>query len=257
MPRNFCAPRFTNSQGSGGYAGASSGRMMATRSVTARLTFKKDILVRGAGFAAAAIALCGALGLGSVLRGASGAVPQPAATSIAQDGKDQTRVSVERLPPATPNAGISTASIWYPGKIESAPADNGGAAPAVLSAEPLGDWQTKEFKFVSVVDGRTFRSEGVTVTLAGLDLPPPDQVCRTLDNRLEQCVTRAATQLELLTRSRTLACRYRMTTSSEAIGSCRMGASDLAERMIRTGYARPASGSRAVMANVQAGVAVR
>jgi endonuclease YncB( thermonuclease family) len=231
--------------------------MMGTRSVTARLTFKKDILVRGAGFAAAAIALCGALGLGSALRGASGAVPQLAATTAGQDGKDQTRVSVERLRPAPANAGISTASIWYPGKIESAPADNGSAAPAVLPAEPLKDWQTKEFNFVSVVDGRTFRAEGLTVTLAGLDLPPADQVCRTLDNRLEQCVTRATTQLELLTRSRTLACRYRMTTSSEATGSCRIGANDLAERMIRTGYTRSADGSRTVVANAQAAEAAR
>jgi endonuclease YncB( thermonuclease family) len=230
---------------------------MTTRSATAKLTFNKDILVRAAGFTAAAMVLCGALGLGGILRSTSVPVLQPAATSVGQDGKNQTRVSLEGLRPAPANAAISHVSIWYPGNMESAPADTGSLAPAKSAAELLGDWQTKEFSSVSVVDGRTFRWEGLTVTLASLDLPPADQVCRTLDNRLEQCVTRAATQLELLTRSRTLACRYRMTTSSEATGSCRIGSSDLAERMIRTGYVRPADGSRTVMANAQGADAAR
>jgi endonuclease YncB( thermonuclease family) len=230
--------------------------MMGTRSATAKLTFNKEVLVRAAGFTAAAMALCGALGVGSTLRGTSAPAPQPAAASVGQDGKDQTRVSLKGLGPAPANAAISNVSIWYAGKMESAPADNGSPAPAA-PAEPLGDWQTRDFTFVTVVDGRTFRSEGMTVTLASLDLPPAEQVCRTLDNRLEQCVTRATTQLELLTRSRTLACRYRMITSSEATGSCRIGSSDLAERMIRTGYARPADGSRTVIANAQGADAAR
>ena len=73
-------------------------------------------------------------------------------------------------------------------------------------------------------------------------LPHSDQICRTLDDRLEACAARAATQLELLTRSRRLACRFQMTTSSAGTGSCRIGSQDLAERMIRTGYVRADKG---------------
>jgi endonuclease YncB( thermonuclease family) len=123
-----------------------------------------------------------------------------------------------------------------------------GANDAAPTAAQPGEWREEEFAFVDIVDGRTLHAGGITITLAGLELPPSDQVCRTLDDRLEHCAARAATQLELLTRSRRLACRYRMATSSAATGSCRVGSRDLAERMIRTGYVRAASGGRAVVA---------
>jgi endonuclease YncB( thermonuclease family) len=124
------------------------------------------------------------------------------------------------------------------------------SAPA--SAE---GWREQDFASVSIIDGRTIGAGGVTIRLDGLELPPPDQVCRTLDNRLEQCVTRAATQLELLTRSRRLACRYRMITSSEAVGSCSIGSHDLAERMVRSNYVRAADARRTAMAAMKGSVA--
>jgi endonuclease YncB( thermonuclease family) len=89
----------------------------------------------------------------------------------------------------------------------------------------------------------------VAITLDGLELPHREQVCRTLDNRLEPCAARAATQLELLTRSRKVTCRYRMTTSSEATGSCRLGSQDLADRLLRTGYVRAAENGKPVVAS--------
>ncbi|HKG82711.1 MAG TPA: hypothetical protein VKB16_06080, partial [Beijerinckiaceae bacterium] len=66
------------------------------------------------------------------------------------------------------------------------------------------------------------------------------EVCRTLDGRLEPCLARAATQLELITRFRKVSCRYRIEAPGEASGSCRIGATDLAERMARTGFAKRA-----------------
>ncbi len=61
-------------------------------------------------------------------------------------------------------------------------------------------------------------------------------MCRTLDGRVEPCAVRAHTQLDLMIRARTLACRYRETAPGVAEGSCRIGSSDLADRMVRTGY---------------------
>ena len=98
------------------------------------------------------------------------------------------------------------------------------------------DWMEREFGEMAVLDGRTLLADGIRVRLVGLDLPMPEQVCRTLDHRLEPCATRAATQLELLTRWRRVTCHYRLESVDEAIGRCRIGTSDLAERMVRTGY---------------------
>jgi len=112
------------------------------------------------------------------------------------------------------------------------PPAEGFAAPAT----PRTEWREEEFASVGVVDGRTLAADGVRIHLVGLDLPLPEQVCRTLDGRLELCATRAATQLELLTRWKRVTCHYRLESAGEAIGRCRIGASDLTDRMIKTGY---------------------
>jgi endonuclease YncB( thermonuclease family) len=100
------------------------------------------------------------------------------------------------------------------------------------------EWQEREFAEVSVVDGRTLDAAGVRIRLSGLALPSADEACRTLDGRIEACALRAATQLELITRWRKVTCRYRAGSSGEAAGSCRVGSSDLADRLVKTGYVR-------------------
>jgi endonuclease YncB( thermonuclease family) len=202
--------------------------------IGARLRLHKTMAVRAAGFALAGGTVCAALFAGSMLRDSSRALPPAPSGTALQEAKDQSRFAREsgRAPPARTEG-----------------ADDAAVSPGVSAdAPPDGEWREQEFAFVGIVDGRTLSAGDVTITLDGLDLPHPDQVCRTLDDRLEQCSARAATQLELLTRSRRIACRYRMTSSSTGVGSCRVGSRDLAERMVRTGYARAASG-RAVVAN--------
>jgi endonuclease YncB( thermonuclease family) len=98
------------------------------------------------------------------------------------------------------------------------------------------EWQEEEFVQVDIVDGRTLQAGPIRIQLIGLDLPMGEQVCRTLDGRFEPCATRAATQLELLTRHRNIICHYRLERAGEAIGRCRVGTSDLTERMVQTGY---------------------
>jgi endonuclease YncB( thermonuclease family) len=219
---------------------------MGTSDINARWKFHKGILMRGTGFVMAVAVVGGALFLGSMLRHSSHAPPPPVTADSGQDEKDQARVILDGAKAAARTTpAITSVSIWHPGKMEQASTDDGAQAFLVTDS-PTEEWRMQEFTFVAVVDGRTFSAGGMTLRLAGLELPPADQVCRTLDNRLEECAVRAATQLELLTRSRTLACRYRMTTSSEAVGSCRIGAQDLAERMIRTGYVRTADAGAAV-----------
>ena len=181
-------------------------------------------------------ALAAALALGVV----TGGVFDPGAAGLFMegsgpgDGKDASRLDLGDKRAALANTELATPA----GAEETA----GLAAPqATLDADSRDQtpaWREEEFAAVKVVDGRTLSAGAVTIRLDGLELPHREQVCRTLDNRLEPCASRAATQLELLTRSRTVACRYRMTTSSEATGSCRIGPQDLAERVLRTGYVR-------------------
>jgi hypothetical protein len=231
---------------------------MAARDITARLNFHKRLLVRAAGFAMVAAALSGALALGSILRHPSRSAPQPDA-AFEQDSKDQSRVGAQgRAATVQTTSTAGAISIWHPGKMESAPAEiPEGLTPTPASAEAGSEWREQDFTGITVIDGRTFTSGALTIRLAEVELPSPDQVCRTLDNRLEQCAARAATQLELLTRSRTLACRYRMTTSSEATGSCRIGSRDLGERLARTGYVRVADARRSVMADASQNTSFR
>jgi endonuclease YncB( thermonuclease family) len=202
----------------------------------ARLKSQKDMVIRGAGFALAAATLCAALFAGSVLRDPAPAVSLTSPGTTAPDRKDQTRVAVATERPSAQADGV---------------AGTGGANTA-FDTEAAAEWRDEEFSLVGIVDGRTLSAGDITITLAGLALPPLDQVCRTLDDRLEPCAARASTQLELMTRSRRIACRYRMTTASAGVGSCRVGSRDLAEHMIRTGYARAA---RAVVANADGGEA--
>jgi hypothetical protein len=104
-------------------------------------------------------------------------------------------------------------------------------------AEMGGEWQESEFASVAVVDGRTLEAGGLRIRLSGIQLPREDAVCRTLDGRLETCLSRAATTLDVNTRWRRVTCRYQMQGVGQAIGSCRAGGTDLAERVVRAGYA--------------------
>src|SRR5829696_1425288 len=116
----------------------------------------------------------------------------------------------------------------------------GGFAPAPRASE----WRDEEFAQIQALDGRTLAASSVRIRLAGLELPGAGEVCRTLDGRLEPCLARAATQLELITRFRKVSCRYRIEAPGEASGSCRIGTTDLAERMARTGFAKRAPQAR-------------
>ena len=117
-----------------------------------------------------------------------------------------------------------------------------GFQPAAPAGDPVSAPATtreETFSNVQPLDGRSFRAGALVVRLAGIDLPDAGEECRTLDGRRESCRTRAATQLDLLTRWRSLTCRYTL-RGGEALATCRMGDADLADRLVRTGYLRRA-----------------
>jgi hypothetical protein len=118
----------------------------------------------------------------------------------------------------------------------------GAVAPIVPAAlMPPEDWREETFQVERAVDGRTFISGGRRVMLTDLLLPAPSDVCRRLDGVVEACAARATTQLDLLTRWRTLTCRVRVQGAGDLAGSCRLGGDDLADRLVRAGFVkRPA-----------------
>ena len=152
---------------------------------------------------------------------------------------------IERLEPAAqsgplapivgPVSPFQGAPMGAAARFSDSPSQPPADGFAALSA-PASDWRDAEFASVGILDGRTILADGVRIRLLGLDLPIPEQACRTLDGRLELCATRAATQLELLTRWKRVACHYRAAGAGEAVGRCRIGTNDLTDRMIKTGY---------------------
>jgi endonuclease YncB( thermonuclease family) len=197
-----------------------------------------------------------AIAAGALTLGVSSVPPAPAARAdIAADRSSNAKASarVEAWNgPLTPmrakvaDAPSSPATAWSLFATEPsaslvqarfAPTGAPARQPGTLAQTPAtSEWQEREFAEVAVVDGRTLDAGGLRIRLSGLALPSADEACRTLDGRIEACAARAATQLELITRWRKVSCRYQAGPSGEAVGSCRVGSSDLAERLVKTGY---------------------
>jgi endonuclease YncB( thermonuclease family) len=92
---------------------------------------------------------------------------------------------------------------------------------------------------LSVVDGATLQAGDMTVRLAGLALPAEDISCRRLDGLSVPCLDRANSYLQLLVKGRTVACdRVGVAADGVETGRCRVGDTDIAEQMVRQGWAR-------------------
>ncbi len=97
---------------------------------------------------------------------------------------------------------------------------------------------------LAVIDGATLQAGDMTVRLAGLTLPADDQTCRRLDGLAVPCLDRANSYLQLLVKGRTVACdRAGVSTDGIEQGRCRVGETDIAEQMIRQGWAKVADAS--------------
>ncbi len=108
---------------------------------------------------------------------------------------------------------------------------------------------------IEIVDAATLRAGSMTVRIAGLALPASDRTCRRLDGLAVACVSRAESYLELLVRGRAVACdRAGIATDGVPLGRCRIGDTDVAEQMVRQGWAEAADRDQPalVMAEAQA-----
>jgi endonuclease YncB( thermonuclease family) len=87
----------------------------------------------------------------------------------------------------------------------------------------------------------TIRAGDVEYRLAGIVLPENGRMCRRLDGLAVSCSDRALSYLQLLVKGRAVLCERAPQTSDGPIeGNCRIGESDIAEQMVRQGWARAA-----------------
>jgi endonuclease YncB( thermonuclease family) len=94
---------------------------------------------------------------------------------------------------------------------------------------------------VEVVDGGMIRDGDAVYRLAGVVLPENGRQCRRLDGLAVSCADRADSYLQLLVKGRAIACQ-RMPQSGDGPleANCRVGDSDLAEQLVRQGWAQAA-----------------
>jgi endonuclease YncB( thermonuclease family) len=92
---------------------------------------------------------------------------------------------------------------------------------------------------IEVVDASTLRAGGMVVRLTGMIAPDEKLTCRRLDGLTVPCVDRAISYLQLLVKGRAVACE-RAGVAGDGVekGHCRIGDSDIAEQMIRQGWAK-------------------
>jgi endonuclease YncB( thermonuclease family) len=101
---------------------------------------------------------------------------------------------------------------------------------------------------INPVDTRTFESDGHIVVIADMETPAFETVCKDTSRYLWACGLQARAQLFNRIRTGVLECRPK--TTYDALGKpvpsgwmCQHNGEDVALWMIRTGWARPASGS--------------
>jgi endonuclease YncB( thermonuclease family) len=122
-------------------------------------------------------------------------------------------------------------------------------ATSALRRRPRNEEQTeaprevpKAHAQIAVVDAATLRADDMVVRVAGLTLPAPGTICKRLDGLAVSCADRAASYLQLLVKGRTVACdRLGKDADGTDLGRCRIGEADVAEQMIRQGWASAAS----------------
>ena len=143
-------------------------------------------------------------------------VVSPAAAEAGQAVK-----SAARVEPVMPRAAIAAA------------AQPAGSFFADVTAPAGGAQVTETFTAVEVVDAQTLKAGGLLVKLTGANLPERDSFCRRIDGRVEPCWDRAATQLELATRFKSVVCAFEKASETLAVGDCRAGNTDLAKAASR------------------------
>lgn len=112
-------------------------------------------------------------------------------------------------------------------------------ASGAITAESIATARPAPHAAIEVVDPTTLRAGEMVVRLAGVISPPGNTTCRRLDGLAVPCADRAISYLQLLVKGRAVACsRAGLAPDGVEKGQCRIGESDIAEQMVRQGWAK-------------------
>jgi endonuclease YncB( thermonuclease family) len=107
---------------------------------------------------------------------------------------------------------------------------------------PVEPAQREPVREAEALEPHTIRHEGRVLRLVGIVPPRPEQMCRRLDGMQVSCIDRALSYMNLLIKGRRLSCDDAPAVKPEADAppqaSCRAGEADLAEAMVRQGWAK-------------------
>jgi endonuclease YncB( thermonuclease family) len=93
--------------------------------------------------------------------------------------------------------------------------------------------------YVEIIDPQTVRTGDQIMRLSGIVAPKEGEMCKRLDGLAVACLDRALSYLQLLVKGRMVACTGdKLENDSLRQGRCRMGETDLAEQLVRQGWAR-------------------
>jgi endonuclease YncB( thermonuclease family) len=94
---------------------------------------------------------------------------------------------------------------------------------------------------VEALDAGTVRAGTDTFRLAGIVTPETGASCRRLDGLAVPCADRAHSYLQLLVKGRAIVCaRAPQLGDGQPEANCRVGDADIAEQLVRQGWARAA-----------------
>jgi endonuclease YncB( thermonuclease family) len=92
---------------------------------------------------------------------------------------------------------------------------------------------------VEIIDPQTVRTGDQILRLSGIISPKEGEMCKRLDGLAVACQDRALSYLQLLVKGRMVACTSsKLDHDGVKQGRCRMGETDLAEQLVRQGWAK-------------------
>jgi endonuclease YncB( thermonuclease family) len=142
----------------------------------------------------------------------------------------------DRVPaiPALPNPYRRRAPLPESAELPAAAPDAVAAPESTASTRPLPAVREAE-----VLEAGMIRAGDASYRLAGIVLPENGRMCRRLDGLAVPCMDRAQSYLQLLVKGRAIACERAPQLSDGPLeASCRFGDTDIAEQMVRQGWAR-------------------
>jgi endonuclease YncB( thermonuclease family) len=124
---------------------------------------------------------------------------------------------------AQPSAAPTSKVQDRPGAIEAA------SLPQSLELEPP----------YLIIDGLTFAAGRITIRLSGVEGPPATAACKDEGGLLWACGLQARAALNNEIRKQNLSCTPVTALGSVIEATCRVEGSDLAQRLLSAGWARP------------------